>query len=269
MRETFRDTKSGPNRTYDSGWATQSRAVPGITLFCIPHAGGGASAFRNWVNALSPQITVKVLQLPGREGRFREPVLTELDAVLADLLSAVAPHIDQPFAFLGHSMGALLAFELSKKLRNERECEPVHLFVSACRAPHIAQVVEPCSALPQSAFIATVARHYGGIPAPILADAGFLAAILPAIRADFGILERYRAADSSPLGCPLSVFGGRADIATPQSTLEAWRQHTTGAFNLEIFDGGHFFLQSQRAVLAERILAALANPCVETGNEND
>ena len=127
---------------------------PRITLFCIPHAGGGASAYRNWASALGPQIAVRVLQLPGRESRFREPVLTELDTVLADLFRAVAPDTARPFALLGHSMGALLAFELSQMLRNDIGRAPAHLFVSACRAPHCPQIAEPCSTLPQPEFVA-------------------------------------------------------------------------------------------------------------------
>jgi medium-chain acyl-[acyl-carrier-protein] hydrolase len=249
--------------------AKDSPSEPRITLFCIPHAGGGASAYRNWANALSPQIAVKVLQLPGREGRFREPVLTELDAVLDDLLRAVVPDTAWPFAFLGHSMGALLAFELSQRLRDDTGREPTHLFVSACRAPHLPQVAEPCSSLPKREFVAAVTRCYGGIPAAILADQDFLDAILPSIRADFAILERYRVPERLPLDCPISAFGGRQDSATPQSTLEAWRKHTTGAFNLEILEGGHFYIQSKQSFMAEKILGALKISCVEAGDIDD
>jgi medium-chain acyl-[acyl-carrier-protein] hydrolase len=231
---------------------------PGLTLFCIPHAGGGASVFRNWVDALAPLVTVKILQLRGREGRFREPPLTQLEDVLADLYRVVAPHTARPFAFLGHSMGALLAFELSHMLRRGTGRKPVHLFVSACRAPHYSQVDKPCSALPQSEFIAEVVRCYGGIPAAVLADDGFMAAILPAMRADFSILELYHAAERPPLECPISVFGGRHDTATPQSSLEAWGHHTTSGFSLETFEGDHFYLQSQRSALVARILGVVA-----------
>jgi medium-chain acyl-[acyl-carrier-protein] hydrolase len=233
---------------------------PRITLFCIPHAGGGASAYRNWASALGPQIAVRVLQLPGRESRFREPVLTELDTVLADLFRAVAPDTARPFALFGHSMGALLAFELSQMLRNDIGRAPAHLFVSACRAPHCPQIAEPCSTLPQPEFVAAVTRRYGGIPASILADDGFMAAMLPAMRADFGILERYRAAARPQLDCPISAFGGRHDTAAPRSYLETWSKYTSSEFSLEMFDEGHFYLQSQRSIMAQKILGSL-NKC--------
>jgi surfactin synthase thioesterase subunit len=229
-----------------------------MTLFCLPHAGGGASAFRLWANALAPQVAVKVLQLPGRESRLRERPLTELDAVLAELYHAVAPDTVRPYGFFGHSMGALLGFELAHMLRRETGRAPAHLFVSACRAPHHAQIDPPCSNLPRQGFIAEINRRYGGIPAAILADEGFMTAILPAMRADFGILERYRVAQRPPHDCPISVFGGRHDATTPRDALEAWRQHTTGAFSLELLDGDHFYLQSERPTLVVRILAAVA-----------
>src|ERR1700691_3000691 len=120
---------------------------PGVTLFCIPHAGGGASAFRTWQQALAPSVTVKVLQLRGRESRLREPPLLQLEEVLVDLYRAVAPETARPFALFGHSMGALLAFELSHMLRRDAGRKPIHVFISACRAPHLAQLTVPCSSL--------------------------------------------------------------------------------------------------------------------------
>jgi medium-chain acyl-[acyl-carrier-protein] hydrolase len=229
---------------------------PRTTLFCIPHAGGGVSAFRNWAASLAPHVDVKVVQLPGRESRFREPPLHELGDVLGDLQRSVAPAAGGPFAFFGHSMGGLLAYELCHMLRRDTGREPVHLFVSACRAPHIAPIDQPCSALPQPEFIAEVMRRYGGIPAAILADDGFMSAIVPAMRADFGILERYRPPERPPLGCHISVFGGRDDKATPRPSLEAWQRYTTNTFSLEMLDGDHFFLQAKRSDLIAAILAA-------------
>jgi medium-chain acyl-[acyl-carrier-protein] hydrolase len=245
-----------PNKTDNA--TTGAHVVPGVILFCIPHAGGGASAYRQWAAAMAPGVAVKVLQLRGRESRFREPPLTELEDAVADLYQNVLPASTGRFAFLGHSMGALMALELSHKLRRETGRAPVHLFVSACRAPTHPQLAAPCAGLPQAEFVAEVMRRYGGIPAPILADADFMAAILPAMRADFGILERYRAAERPPLDCPISVFGGRDDHATPEATLANWRLQTTGAFTLEMLDGGHFYLQDKRREVAAKIRAALA-----------
>ncbi|HVY14527.1 MAG TPA: alpha/beta fold hydrolase [Rhodopila sp.] len=241
----------------DSGVAGTVAQRP-VKLFCIPHAGGGASAYRGWADALAPHVAVQILQLRGRESRFREPPQTELEDVLADLLDVVAPEARHPFALFGHSMGGLLAFELAHRLRRLTGRTPVHLFVSACRAPNRAQIAEPISTLPQPDFVAEVMRRYGGIPAAILADKGFMAAILPAMRADFGILERYQVAERSPLDCPVSVFGGLHDKATPRPALEDWRQHTTGGCSLQMLEGEHFYLQQQRPVLAAKIVSSVS-----------
>ena len=244
------------------GTAVRAKQATGsgrpLVLFCIPHAGGGASAFRGWQAALAPLVRVQVLQLPGREGRFREPPLLDLQDVLRDLQHAAAPNLSEPFALFGHSMGALLAFELTHLFRDAGR-EPAHLFVSACRAPQFPQLETPCCSLSDPQFVAEVMQRYGGIPEAVLADAGFMAAILPALRADFNIVERYRLPARPPLACPISAFGGRQDTATPQSAVAAWVHRTAGPFHLEMFDDGHFYLQSKRSVLVSRILAALSS----------
>jgi medium-chain acyl-[acyl-carrier-protein] hydrolase len=260
-RDTDRPANERPGGAKRAtNWTNGSQApsTPGVTLFCFPHAGGGASAYRGWASALAPRVAVRLPQLPGRESRFREPPLTELDDVLADLYRIVAPETEQPFAFLGHSMGAVVAYELARLLRREIGRSPVHLFVSACRAPGRPQLSGPCSTLPRPEFVAEVMRRYGGIPAAILADEDYMAAILPAMRADFGILERYRMTERPKLDCPISAFGGWDDTATPLPALEDWKLHTTGAFDLEMLDGGHFYLQQKRGAMVTKILSALA-----------
>jgi medium-chain acyl-[acyl-carrier-protein] hydrolase len=243
---------------------TQStHSAAGLMLFCIPHAGGGASVYRNWASDLAPDVIVKRPQLPGREGRFGEPALTTLDSALADLLRSVNPDMPGPYAVFGHSMGALLAFELAHRLRDNTGREPVHFFVSACRAPHFPPMAAPCSDLPQKEFVEVINQRYGGIPDAILADDAMMSALLPAIRADFRILEHYRAADRPPLNCPISAFGGWNDTATPLSTIEAWRHYTTGSFNLTMFDDGQFYLQSKKSFLIDKVLVAVRNAPVE------
>jgi len=234
-----------------------------LTLFCIPHAGGGSSIYRDWASELAPEVNVKRLQLPGREARFSEPPLTTLDAALADLLRAARPETSRPFALFGHSMGALLAFELAYRLREITARDPVHFFVSACRAPHFPPLPAPCSHLPQKDFIDIIERRYGGIPSAVLADHDMMEALLPAMRADFKILERYRLSDRKPLNCPISVFGGWKDTATPLSALEAWRQYTSCDFNVRMLEEGHFYLQSQKPLLINEIRTALSNSTVE------
>ncbi|MBV9654861.1 MAG: thioesterase [Acetobacteraceae bacterium] len=230
------------------------------TLFCIPHAGGGASAFRRWSEALESHIQLKVLQSRGRESRFNEPPLADLDAVVGDLYALMEPHLGPRFALFGHSMGALLAFELAQMARARTGHAPSHLFASSCRAPSLPQTTAPIARLPDADFVTELMRRYGGIPASILADQDYMAAVLPAIRADFTILEDYRRRQWPLLDCPISVFAGRADGVIPRSTLLGWRNETTGAFALEMLEGDHFYLQSQRNVLASLVSSALEQP---------
>ncbi len=230
---------------------------PRVTLFCIPHAGGGASAYRNWAQALAPQIVVKVLQSRGRESRLREAPLNELNAVLDDLYRFVEPDTTRPFAFLGHSMGALLSLELTHKLWGQTGRAPMHLFISACRAPDLAQLDTQCADLPQAEFVAEITRRYGGFPPQVLADAEFMAAILPAMRSDFRILEKYRAPQRPPLACAITVFGGVKDETTGEAALEGWKRQTTGPFSRVMLDAGHFYLQEKRVPVASKILSSL------------
>jgi medium-chain acyl-[acyl-carrier-protein] hydrolase len=246
-----------------------------LQLICIPHAGAGASAYRLWADALLPDVGIHVVQLAGREARIRETPLDDITAVIADLWSAVKADIDAPFALFGHSFGGLLAFELAHEIRRRTGREPVRLFVSASAAPQARHVHSRLADLPDEEFLAEVAARYGGMPSAILQDADFLALILPALRADFRMLEQYRVSLRSVLMCPISAFAGAADAVVPASRLYGWADHTAGDFSLDIVDGNHFYLQSQRLALANRIKGRLtldriphreqfANPSRET-----
>jgi medium-chain acyl-[acyl-carrier-protein] hydrolase len=229
-----------------------------LHLICIPHAGAGASAYRRWADGLLPSIDVRVIQLAGREARFREPALDDLNAVVADLWNSVKGEIVEPFALFGHSFGGLLAFELAHEIRRRTGREPVRLFVSASAAPQARQVHAPLCDLPDAEFITEIAARYGGMPTAILQDAEYLAMVLPALRADFRMLERYRNSAKDQLACPISVFAGADDRIVPATSLEGWAVHTTGVFSRDVIDGDHFYLQSQRVALADLIKSKLA-----------
>jgi surfactin synthase thioesterase subunit len=229
-----------------------------LQLICIPHAGAGASAYRRWADTLLPSIDVRVVQLAGREARFREPALDNLNAVVADLWNSVKNETDGSFALFGHSFGGLLAFELAHDIRRRTGREPVRLFVSASAAPQARQVRASLRDLPDAEFIAEIAARYGGMPAAILQDAEYLAMVLPALRADFRMLERYRHSTRDQLACPISVFAGADDRIVPAASLEGWADHTAGDFSRDVIDGDHFYLQSQRVALADLIKSKLA-----------
>lgn len=234
-----------------------------LTLFCIPHAGGGASSFRGWGDGLQPVATVRAVQLPGREARIGEPCLADLDAAVDDLRSVMASTASGPFALFGHSLGGLLAFELAHRLQREGARGPEVLIVSACRPPERVRVERPFSHLPDKPFVDEMMTRYGGIPAAILADADFMRAIIPPIRADISILEQYADRDRPALACPIAVVVGRDDHVARPDELHSWAARTTGEFSLDVIEGDHFYLQTRRREIAAVIRRSLAGDTVQ------
>jgi medium-chain acyl-[acyl-carrier-protein] hydrolase len=223
----------------------------GLRLFCLPYAGGGASVYREWAGALGDSVEVCPVQLPGREARFGEPAFTRIGPLVEALADALGPHLDRPFALFGHSLGALVAFELARRLRRSGRPGPSHLFVSGCRAPQVRRAERLVHTLPDAAFRQEL-RRLGGTPAELLANDELMDLVLPTLRADFALCETYEYADGFPLPCPVTALGGRDDGAIGRDDLEAWRVHTTARFAAHVLPGDHFFVRSARArVLAE------------------
>jgi surfactin synthase thioesterase subunit len=220
----------------------------------------GGSAYRLWPGALPEELEVWAVQPAGREGRLREPPVKSIPGIVEALLPDLLPQLDRPFAFFGHSMGAVVAYETARALAERGGPLPGHLVVSARRPPHLPGVELPLHPLPDAEFVAEIQRRYGGIPREVAAHAELLELLLPALRADITALETHRPPPRrQPLPCPISAFGGAADLLAPRAQLEAWRDETSGAFRVRVFAGGHFYLDAGRAeVLAD--LAAILGP---------
>ncbi len=242
-----------------SAWlaATPPRPNARVRLFCLPYAGGGASIYRSWPDALPDDIAVLPVQLPGRENRMAEPPITRLRLLVALLAQALRPHLTEPYAFFGHSMGALLAFELTRHLRRQRVPLPVHLFLSGRRAPTIEDTDEPAHTLPHDAFVARL-RELDGTPEAVLAHPELMELVLPTLRADFAVCETYTYTAEPPLACGLTVFGGTDDSSTPLEQLDDWATQTTGPAQVLHIPGGHFFINtSARSAVLDSISATL------------
>lgn len=219
-----------------------------LRLFCFPYAGGGASLFRSWSNHLPPQVQVCPVQLPGREGRLRETPLTHLPRLIELLASHLSPYLDLPFVFFGHSMGSLISFELARYLRKHYDLCPMHMFISAHRAPHLPDRRPPIHQLSEVAFIEEL-RRFGGTPEIILQNAELMHLFLPVLRADFTICEAYTYLPAAPLDCSISAFGGVQDDTVSRGEVAAWQQHTCQSFVLRMLPGDHFFLHDAQAPL--------------------
>ncbi|NVJ12943.1 thioesterase II family protein [Myxococcus sp. AM010] len=233
--------------------AYEARSSARLRLFCFPFAGGSASAYRGWSAALPPDVEVCPVQLPGREERFAEPAfrtIRELVPVLAERLDRL---LDLPFAFYGHSMGALVAFELAHELRARGRAGPLALFPAAHQAPTV-PLLDALSARTDAEVVAYVKRMSNR---PELDEyPELLRLLLPTLRCDLSLCDTYVHERRSPLACPITVFGGREDEISC-AELEAWRAETTGAFDVELLPDGHFFLTTSRGLLLQRLSCAL------------
>ncbi|HEY9282299.1 MAG TPA: alpha/beta fold hydrolase [Pyrinomonadaceae bacterium] len=230
----------------------KAAATPRLRLFCFPYAGGAAHIFRQWPQGLPPSVEVCAVQPPGRGGRLRERPITSLRQLVAEAAPALRPYMDLPFAFFGHSMGAVVAFELAHHLRGARADGPAQLFVSGCRAPQLAREGDFTYNLPEPEFLAEI-RRLKGTPPEVLEHPELLELVLPLLRADFTAIHTYEYSEVPPLTCPLTVFGGVEDEDVGVESLKAWRAHTTAAFTLRMLPGDHFFLHGSQPLLLEAL----------------
>lgn len=212
-----------------------------LRLFCFPYAGAGAMIFRTWSNGLPADVEVCPVQLPGRGTRLMERPFTQLSPLIEALAQALAPLLDQPFAFFGHSLGALISFELARRIRQYR-LHPVHLFVSGARAPQLPHRAPPLHTLPDKEFMLEL-RRLNGTPAELLDHKELMEIMLPLLRADFALYETYVYSTEPPLDCPITAFGGLQDHKVSNSDLEAWCAQTSASFSMSMFPGDHFFLK--------------------------
>jgi medium-chain acyl-[acyl-carrier-protein] hydrolase len=240
-------------------WLVCPRPDPAaaVRLFCFPYAGGGAGVFRRWAAQLPAGIELCAVQLPGREGRLRERAFDRMTHLVSALAAALRSDLDRPFAFFGHSLGALVAFELARRLRREGRSGPVHLFASGRRAPQLGTIGPPRHDLPEAQFREAL-RHLGGTPREVLDNDELMDLLSPTVRADFAVAETYRYEPGAPLDCPITVLGGQEDPNNPPDRLHAWAEHTHADFRVRMAPGGHFFLHSATARVLEVVAGELA-----------
>lgn len=239
-----------------------------VLLFCLPYAGGSAPrAYGSWQAALPAGVRVVPVELPGRGARITEPLLTSVTALADDALGAVLPRVDRPYALFGHSLGALVAFELARRLEHLHRRPPVHLFVSGHEAPQLPKVSETDYQLPMEEFTQRL-RDLAGTPEEVLANEELLQLFAPIIRADFEAADTYEFRPGPRLSCPITVYGGVSDPEAPVDTLPPWDQHTSGHCAVRLLPGEHFFLhQEEDALLAgigDDLHAAIEPVAVET-----
>ncbi|MFF7726456.1 thioesterase II family protein [Streptomyces sp. NPDC008001] len=225
-----------------------------VRLVCLPHAGGSASYFFPLSKALSPSVDVLSVQYPGRQDRRADPCIDSIAGLADRTAEILAPAADRPLALFGHSMGAALAFEVALRLE-ERGTVPVALFVSGRRAPsrHRAETVH----LRSDEELVEELRRLSGTDAGMLDNPEVLEMVLPALRADYRAIETYRARPGLRVGCPVHALTGDADPKATTDEVRDWEHHTTGAFTISVFPGGHFYLNDHQQEIAKIIASAV------------
>lgn len=260
MQTRIRTNRISNNGVVSAQFAPQQRWLvtpkkisnPSLRLFCFSHAGGSAAVYHQWHKQLPTNIEVCAVQLPGRGHRMSEPAIDDLALLVESICDGISEQLHVPFAFFGHSMGGILAYEVARCLRRRGLHQPCHLMISGCRAPHILLGREPIHNLSKPDFLAKL-RELNGTPKEALENAELMAMMEPILRADFKIVETREYYEEEPLSMPISAFGGKQDNRVNLEHLQSWQQHSTSAtFWLQLFEGDHFYYtQHNRELLRQ------------------
>ncbi|WP_242886053.1 thioesterase II family protein [Actinomadura litoris] len=227
----------------------ETRPWASTRLFCLPHAGGSAVSYRSWTKEADPSVEVRAVQYPGRADRLADPLVGAAHELARLVAGAMAPLLDRPAALFGHSMGAVVAYEVARLLQ-ERGSAPVHLFASGARPPHD-RGDDRVSDRDDEGVLAEMTR-LGGTDAEILADPELRELVLPYVRNDFALVENYAHLPGTRLEVPVTVIVGDDDPHVTPAQARRWAELTDGPFAMTVMEGGHFYLTPhQSAVIAE------------------
>jgi surfactin synthase thioesterase subunit len=224
-----------------------------LRLFCFPYAGGSALIYRGWLNYMPAGVSVWPVQLPGRGSRYREAPYVSMQEVVQAVTKAIEPFLDLPFVFFGHSMGAMMGFELAHAVRERFQLQPKHLFVSGSGGPHLPRNTPNVHDLPDDQFIRRL-KELNGTPPEVFENPELMLMMMRTLRADFAIAETYSPSSGPPLDCPITALGGQDDDLVLRQALEAWKIHSTSSFNSWVLPGDHFFIHTSDTIVL-RILS--------------
>lgn len=214
-----------------------------VRLFCFHYGGGSASAYKEWVKDLLDYVDLIAIQLPGRESRFGESLLSNVPQVVSELYKDFDPYLNKPFVFFGHSIGSLIAFELTRLLRKHGIFMPKHLIVLGTKAHQVPLKRPIIHNLPDPKLTEEI-RKYNGIPNDILENQELMSIFLPIIRADFSISETYQYTVEEALDCPITALGGLSGDSFDSADLLEWKTQTSSSFEYHLLPGDHFFIRS-------------------------
>lgn len=243
-------------------------AASRMRLFCFPYAGGGPNYFFPWTQPLAPEIECVRVQYPGRAQRHNEEPCATVVELAKEIGSQLDRHSDKPFAFYGHSFGALVAFELARLLRCRGIPGPGWLFAGCSRAPHLELPFPVIHTLPEDEFIQAVQSRYGEIPAEVIRDRELRDLFIKPLLADFTAYELYKVAPEQPLSIPITAFAGSVDKAATPAGMREWRRHTEREFEMKVLPCGHFPANASLDSLIEIVKKRLLNVSGPAPREN-
>src|SRR5215831_7858193 len=232
---------------FSNSWITTSNVLnKKLRLFCLPYAGGGTITYRPWQAAVREGIEVCPVRLPGREMRIKDKPIEEQGMMVQSIVAALTPVLAQPYALFGHSMGGLLAYLVACEIRDRSLPLPRHLFVSGRPAPQIVRNVlsKPVSKLSDAEFLQELGGTVNSSLMDFSAESELMSLVLPALRSDFQLLERYSYVPREPLPFPITALGGTSDPTMSEADLQPWAECTTAAFSLKMLEGDHFFVNN-------------------------
>jgi medium-chain acyl-[acyl-carrier-protein] hydrolase len=222
-----------------------------VRLFCFTFAASSAQIFHGWNDHAPAWLEVSGCELPGHGGRLSEPPIDEQDAAAREIADLLEPVVDRPYALFGHCLGAALAYEATRVMRERGMPQPVHLFSSGARGPHLGIPIADVESMEDDEFIEHMHRAYSA-PITFLRHPEMRPLFLPMVRADARMTQFYRYLPGAPVAYPVTAIAGETDPDVQMEHLLGWRQHTTASVTPRLYPGNHFyFLDSVPALLAE------------------
>ena len=217
-----------------------------MTLYCFPYAGGSSAFFESWKPLFSSEVKIVPIEYSGRGKKSNLPLIKTLPEMLDAIETELLPQLRAPFAFFGHSLGAVLAFEIAQSL-SRKKISPQALFLSGCPAPDRIQTIASIQNEDDSSF-AAILKELGGTPPELFESTLFRDTFLPILRADFSLLDGYHK-EIAPLDIPLIVFGGSKDNKVSFNDLNAWEKWSSNSCSVSILEGDHFFLRNSKLII--------------------
>jgi surfactin synthase thioesterase subunit len=234
----------------------QPRVKAEIRLFCFPYAGASAYSYQSWLSQFDAKVELVFVQLRGRAERIAEAPHQSMQSLIDELICDLSYFTSCPFLLFGHSLGALICYALCCELKKRQQPLPVHLFASACRAPHVAGQDRHLHLLPQAEFFQAV-RQLKGTAEEVLNNQELMALFEPVLKADFKIASCYQA-EAVALPVPVTVYYGDQDHSVSTQQLKAWQELTSSGCDWQAMPGDHFFIRHSSDALLNSVRRQLA-----------